>query len=48
LKGEVPDVKKVKPSLQAIMPSEGFCILRNKVVAAFGAKYNGVDKDNIV
>ena len=24
LKGEVPDVKKVKPSLQASMPSEGF------------------------
>jgi len=24
LKGEVPDVKKVKPSLQASLPSEGF------------------------
>ena len=28
LKGEVPDVKKVKPSLQASMPKRGFFVFR--------------------
>ena len=43
LKGEVPDVKKVKPSLQASLPSEGFLFLHREYPQIFNMRMTALE-----